>query len=240
MICVYCFSGSGRSRAAAEYFAEEMNVGVSDIGKLTQGQKVCETAVVVFPVYCQNIPDPIRRFLKELRAKYVVLVATYGRISYGNVLWEAKKLVCGEVIAGAYVPMGHSMLREEREPETAPFSVILDRIRSPRAAVIPRGRKNIFADFFPALRSRLGVKMTRSSRCSECGICERECPMGAMKISVRKTGRNKSARIKTGGNCIRCLRCAYNCPMSVIDFKLSPVLAGYLSGAREDRLKIYL
>ncbi len=240
MTCVYCFSGSGRSRAVAEYFAAEFNSGVSDIGKLTPEQTACETAVVVFPVYCQNIPHPVRRFLKELMAKYVVLVATYGRISHGNVLWEAKKLISGEVIAGAYVPLGHSMLREEQQLETAPLSVILDRISSPRAVVIPREGKNIFADLFPALRSRLGVKMTRNFKCSECGICQRECPMGAMKMPVRNIRHDRSVRVKTGRKCIRCLHCVYKCPMSAIDFRLNPALAAYLSGKRQDMLKIFL
>ena len=90
MITVYCFSGSGHSLAVSKELSKLLDCEISPIDNKTT---TADTAIVVFPVYCQNIPKPVKRFLKGLEAKYVALIATYGKISYGNVLYEAQKLL---------------------------------------------------------------------------------------------------------------------------------------------------
>ena len=49
-------------------------------------------------------------------------------------------------------------------------------------------------------------------RCTSCGLCERQCPVGA--ISKKKNGRYKIASSK----CAICMRCAMNCPQNAIVF----------------------
>ena len=107
MIRIYCFSGSGHSLAVAKELSQMLDCEIRPNDNKTATE---DTAAVVFPVYCQNIPKPVKRFLKGLEAKYVALIATYGKISYGNVLYEAQKLLHRLVIAGAYIPMGHTYL----------------------------------------------------------------------------------------------------------------------------------
>ena len=92
MVTIFYFSGSGHSLAVAQAMAEFLGCGLKPIGGETEAI-AADTAVVAFPVYCQNIPQPVVDFLKLLNAKYVALLATYGRISYGRVLYEAQKLV---------------------------------------------------------------------------------------------------------------------------------------------------
>ena len=107
MTSVYCFSGSGHSYAIAEYFARELQVPVVNIDRrLAESHCQADLAVVIFPVYCQNIPAVVRDFFSKQDSKHVVLIATYGKISHGNVLWEAFKIIRGRVIAAAYVPWG--------------------------------------------------------------------------------------------------------------------------------------
>ena len=229
MTAVYCFSGSGHSRAVAEYFAKRLNVDILNIGEKPVAQKmICRTAIVVFPVYCQNIPEPVKSFLPCLKAEYIVFIATYGKMWHGNVLWEAAKAACGKVIADAYIPIGHTYLRGNAEFPKEGLSAIIERIEAPRLAVIPKSSKNIFADFFPAWRSRLSVKITRNKDCNECGLCAERCPMQAIH----------SGKIKC--NCIRCLRCVNLCPRAALEFKLRPILKKYLSKNREESLKVYL
>lgn len=38
------------------------------------------TAVAVFPVYCEMLPEPVKFFFAKLEAKYVALIAIYGKI----------------------------------------------------------------------------------------------------------------------------------------------------------------
>ncbi len=228
MTAVYYFSGSGHSLAVARFFAETLHCSIEDISSRQVSSSVANIAVVVFPVYCQNIPSPVKNFLRRLKAPFAVLIATYGRISYGNVLCEAASLLSSEVIAGAYVPMGHTFLNEDTFFDSNALAPILDRIHSPRKASIPKEHKNVFADLFPALRSRIGVRIKKSGACTDCGICTKICPMGAMQGN----------RIER--QCIRCLKCVSSCPQKALSFENIRALESYLTRPGKNETKIYL
>lgn len=146
---VFYFSGSGNSRAVAVSVAEKLGAVPFDITEgLYSDSAAAETAAVVFPVYCQNVPPPVKVFLPTLRAERVALIATYGGISHGNVLNEAQKLISGTVVCGAYVPMEHSLLCDQIKFDISEISSLLKQINSLEPAVFPHVRKNVFADFF--------------------------------------------------------------------------------------------
>ena len=211
---VYYFSGSGHSAAVAAALAKQLRCETRDI--LLESYRSEEVAAVVFPVYCQNIPGPVKTFLKALTTRYVVLIATYGKISFGNVLHEAQKLVCSTVIAGAYIPIGHTFLRGDCSFREDFLHAIVRRIHNPKAVKIPRTAKNPFADLFPGWRSRMGVKIVKTDRCRGCGACQQICHTGAMQEGVPNR------------RCIRCLRCVTNCPHHALEFKNRWVLKQYL------------
>ena len=229
MINIYYFSGSGHSLKLAEYLGGMLNRPVFDISRIENECDGSDTAVVVFPVYCQNIPEAVKCFLRKLSAKYVVLIATYGRFSYGNVLWEAARLVKGTVIAGAFIPVGHSYLNEADVPfEENDYLPILERIKAPRKAIISKSFKNPLADVFPELRSRIGVRIQRTDKCRQCGQCNNICPVQTMNKGVM------------GRQCIRCLKCVSNCPENALHVTYNPFLKLYLKGKRKNEFVIYL
>lgn len=230
MTAIFCFSGSGHSRVVAEFVAKKLNCCIHFIHpNMPTSTASIETAIIVFPVYCQNIPNPVKSFLKSIRAKSIVLIATYGKISCGNVLLEAKKLVSGTVIAGACVPIGHTFLNGTFEFDKGALSPIFERIQHPCAAKIPQRKKNLFADFFPAWRSRAAVKIVRANHCNHCNLCGQNCPMKAIKNGM------------TNKKCIRCLKCVTNCPHKALSFKNSFVLEKYLALKRTEKsIEIYL
>ena len=225
MIRIYCFSGSGHSLAVAKELSQMLDCEIRPIDNKTATE---DTAAVVFPVYCQNIPKPVKRFLKGLEAKHVALIATYGKISYGTVLYEAQKLLQGQVIAGAYIPIGHTFLDGNCEFDAAQLLPIAERIKAPRQAVIPKTAKNPLANIFPGLRSRIGVKIQKRDNCFNCGLCERSCPVGAIR----------DGRIHS--QCIRCLRCVTNCPQKALQYKNSRILDAYLNSYRKEEYVLYL
>ena len=217
MICIYCFSGTGHSRAVAKFFAEALKTEITEI---TQEMKISciesEISIVVFPIYNGNIPKPVKLNLPKINSKYFVLIATYGRMSTGNVLWESSRLVNGKVIAAAYVPTGHTYLNESAEFDAEILQTILMRIEHPKEIIIKKERKGILPRFFPNLRSRLGVKIRRTDDCNKCNLCVKNCPVKAI------TEKDISKK------CIRCLRCVKNCPKNALKVTYNPLLKKYL------------
>lgn len=215
MNAVYYFSGSGNSRRVAEALAQALGVAAQDItlGGVSGEEQV---AAVVFPVYCQNIPKNVVRFLKTLRAPYAVLIATFGRISFGNVICEAEALTDATVIAAACVPMGHSFLQEEYGFDVSLLAPLLARIQAPQPATLSASEKDAFADIFPALRSRIGMRISKAADCNRCGLCDTQCPTGAMQSG------------KIGASCIRCMRCVSLCPKKALRPKPRRILKRYL------------
>lgn len=228
MTVVYCFSGSGHSLAVANFIAKQLCCDVNEISTETETLSSKETAIVVFPVYCQNIPEPVKLFLQKLTSEYVVLIATYGKISYGNVLYEAEKMVRSQVIAGAYVPTGHTFLNGSPDFDANALMPIIQRIKAPQKAYIPKTKKNLLADISPAWRSRIGVKLIRTNACRLCNVCKMNCPMNAIENG------------KTNSKCIRCLRCVANCPHKALQFKNRWILQKYLKCQNKDEFKLYL
>lgn len=226
MIDVYCFSGAGHSAEVAAYCAERLGGRVISIGADT----VCrgERVLIVFPVYCENLPPPVAGFLRRAEAGYAALIATYGGMSYGRALYDAQQLFPGSVIAGAYVPTEHSLARDGWRFDGAPLAPLLARISEGGAEImLPKTPKHFFSDFAPAWRSRIGAKLVRDGNCTGCNACGAACPMGAMQQG------------RANRDCIRCLRCVLTCPQGALSVRLSPVLKHYLRRRRCNDTIVY-
>ena len=86
----------------------------------------------------------------------------------------------------------------------------------------------ILANIFPGLRSRFSMKIKKGDSCCNCGLCERTCPVGAIR----------NGRIHS--QCIRCLHCVTNCPQKALQYKNSRVLDAYLRSYCKDEYVLYL
>ena len=226
MTKIYCFSATGRTLEIAREFERRLGCGIEMISRDTEACP-CELSIVIFPTYCQNLPDPVRNFLPKMRSKRAVLIATYGKMAHGRVLLDAKELINSKVIAAAYIPIGHSYLGEPTGLDPDIIEPIFEKIDSETEASIPPHRKNPLADIAPAARSRTGVKLKRSDACTSCGVCTAACPMGAIENGLADR------------RCIRCLRCVSICPEGALSFSLNAFMKLYLSKSRKNELKIY-
>ncbi len=228
MIGVYRFSGTGHAAAVADFLGEQLGVPVTDISELPVGQMVTvPTAVVVFPVYCQNIPQPVAAFLQRMQTDWLVPVAVYGGFGSGHVLHDAAHLSKCRVSAAAIVPAGHTLLHEEVSFDRAALLPLVEKIRCPHPIALPRERKNPMADVFPAWRSRIGVRMHRGNVCHYCGRCEAVCPCGAIH-----TGHINS-------RCMRCMKCVAVCPAHALQFRCGRLVSLYLKLPRKTAVKVY-
>ena len=225
MTDVRFFTGSGHSEAIARACAGAMGEAA-----LPMGEPLRENAVLllVFPVYCERVPPPVAAYLKACGAERAAFVAAYGGMSYGCALYDAKALFRGTVVAAAVVPTEHAYTKDGYPFDEMALAPLVEKVRSGERApaVIPKGKRHLLSA--PGQRSRLGVKLVRSSRCSGCGVCERACPMHAMRAG------------KPDGRCIRCLRCVRVCPEGALSFRLSPFLKAYLRRRRTNETRLFL
>lgn len=223
---VIYYSATNQSKCIAEYFAEKTAFGLFDIFALTEYE--FETAILVFPVHCQSVPEPVKNLLKRLRVKALAVIATYGRMCPGNVLYEIQRRYNHNVIAAAYVPTKHSYLSESGFSDFEKLNVILNKVNNPAPVKVDKLYRNPLSGICKGLRSRIGVKIYKDKRCDGCGTCNSACNYNALNFG------------KTNRKCIRCLKCFENCPKNALHFSLRLPMRVYLRKKKYDELIIYV
>ncbi|MCH5154254.1 MAG: hypothetical protein J1F71_03485 [Clostridiales bacterium] len=225
MNAVVFYSATDECKRIAAYFAERLSYEIVDI--VGAGCKY-ERAALVFPVHCQNIPQAVIHFLKRLTVDYLTVIAVYGKMCHGNVLYEIQRKFRHNIIAAAYVPAKHTYIDEPRFSDFDRLDPVIDKATKQGTVIIPKSYKNPFANVFKGLRSRMGVKIIKNNGCDNCGMCQYNCP------------RNAIVNGKTNRNCIRCLRCVASCPKKALSFKTTPAMSAYLKKKKQDELIIYI
>ncbi|MGN0807332.1 MAG: 4Fe-4S binding protein [Candidatus Coproplasma sp.] len=225
MNAVAFYSNTGESKAIAKFFAERLNYPLIDVEKTPEGSY--ENLVLVFPVYSQNLPVVVERFLSRVKTANLTAIATYGKMSCGNVLYEIQKRYGFNIVAGAYIPTKHSYLDGESFSERDSLTPIIDKVNHPSPVVLPKLHKNAFASLLPNLRSRLCVKIYKTADCNACGVCAENCTFGAITNGV------------TNNRCIRCLKCVSSCPNHALKFKLRLPAKLYLKREKMNELILY-
>ena len=226
MNCVIYYSNTGQSKRIAEYLAEKTTFPLFDMFHLTEYD--FDTVVLVFPVHCQNIPDHVKNLLKQLHAKHLAVIVTYGKMCYGNVLHEIQKHYEHNIIAAAYVPTKHSYLTETDFTDFEALIPIVTKIHDPTPITIPKSYKNPFADICIGLRSRIGVKIIKDEHCDNCGTCNTVCDNSAIVNG------------KTNRKCIRCLKCVTQCPKNALHTINRLPMRMYLRKKKTDKTVIYI
>lgn len=226
MNVIIYYSNTEQSKRVAEYFADKTAYPLYDIFALPAYD--FDTAILVFPVHCQNIPKPVADFLKRLNAKALIPIATYGKMCYGNVLYEIQKRYKHNITAAAYVPAKHSYKQDTESFDCESLAPILSKINDPTPVTIVKSYKNPFANIFKGLWSRLGVKIYKDNNCNGCGACTAICNNNAINNGV------------TTRKCIRCLKCVAQCPNNALHFKNRLTMRLYLRKNKINKTVLYI
>ena len=227
MNAVVFYSNTGQSKGVAEYFANQLGYPLAALE--TECTDHYQNLVLVFPVHCQNIPHIVKLFLKKITAENLTVIATYGKICCGNVLYEIQKKYQKNIVAGAYIPTKHSyIVNDDVFYDFNRLDVIVEKIKAPSYIQLPGVYKNPLADIFPKLRSRSVLKIRKNDTCNNCNICAERCSLGAIKSGT------------TNRKCIRCLRCVEACPHQALKVKLGLPLKLYLRKKKQNQIIIYV
>lgn len=234
MKLILYFSPSNSTRYIAEHIGKKLNLQIFDITSYNNSHrfdysKTYEYLILCFPVYSQNIPTPVKGIIKKLQATNFVLIATYGRMGMGNVLNEAADIIKGKIVGGAYIPTKHTYNDGNYFSDFNQIDVLLEKIKNEddTEVIFPKLKKNIFSNFFPNVRSRIGVKIRRTNDCINCSICNEVCPTNSINNGIIK---NK---------CIRCLSCYTNCPYNGLVVGYRAVLKSYIKHDKVNRIIVY-
>ena len=227
MNAVVFYSNTGQSKAIAAYFANQLGYPLADME--TKCAEYYQNLVLVFPVHCQNIPDIVKSFLKNISVENLTVVATYGKMCCGNVLYEIQKKYQKNIVAGAYIPTKHSYIdNDDAFCDLDELKPIVEKVKEPSYIQLPRLYKNPLADIFPKLRSRIGLVIQKSENCNGCNLCAERCSFGAIKSGT------------TNRKCIRCLKCVESCPRQALKIKLGMPLKLYLRKKKSNKIIIYV
>lgn len=225
MNAVIYYSNTGECKRIAEYFAKQLGFPLVD---MANAEHQYENAVLVFPVHCQNLPQAVTQFLRNLTVSNLTVIAAYGKMCHGNVLDEIQQKRRLNIVAAAYVPTKHTYLDEPRFDDFDKLRQVVDKTLNPSAIKIHRSYKNPLASAFKGLRSRIGVKIVKNSNCDNCGLCETNCQQHAITHG------------KTNCKCIRCLKCVAHCPKQALTFKTTAAMTAYLKKKKQDDLVIFV
>ena len=227
MNAVVYYSNTGQSQSIAEFLANQLGFPNMDIEAVASEK--FDNLVLVFPVHCQNLPDLIKAFIQGISVNNLTIVATYGKMCPGNVLYEIQKKFQKNIVAAAYVPTKHSYIEgDDAFNDFDKLQSLVAKIQNPSYIQLPKRYKNPLANVFPKLRSRLGLKIYKSDECNSCNLCGKSCYIGAIEKGT------------TNAKCIRCLKCVDKCPRKALAIRKGFWLNLYLRKNYMNELIIYV
>lgn len=225
MNAVIYYSNTLESYKIANYISQKTNYPLIDFHKLNHYS--FDNIFIVFPVHYQNIPQSIKPIFKRIHASKAVIIATYGKMSFGNVLSETQKLLNTMIVGGGYIPTKHPYVEDDKSfDDYKVIDQLIDKINSPNETIFPKEHKSVFANFFPLTRHRIGVRIKVNNKCTKCGVCNTYCQFIDNGVINNK-------------KCIRCLKCVNNCPQHALEYKLSSTLRHYLRKPRCSDIKLF-
>lgn len=233
---IYYFSGTGNSYKLARDLALELSG--TQLIPLARGQgyqldaSYSDVVGIVFPVYAWGPPAAVMRFLEKVRidpSTYVFAVCTSGGSPGGTLDIVQKELRKRGVTlsSGFSVTMPsnyilwHGAQPEDRQKQifaaaSNRLSEIVSVVSEKRVAPVEKGSP--LSRLFLNCAYRLSVghfagadkKFTVDGNCNGCGICEKVCPVGNVKLTDGKP--------VWSHNCEACLACLQWCPEQAIQY----------------------
>jgi ferredoxin len=195
------------------------------------------------PVYAQHPVPPVLQFLESLPEangeRAAVPFVTWGAVSSGVALPEMADtlLTKGYSLAGAAKvvaehssmwrsenPLGEGRPGEEDLTEVRRLAdSVLQKLDSGQWQPIPRRQLDYQPEWLKERAATMNVERLKEfhpgytldeSRCTQCGICEQECPAGAIRLDPYPI-RDES--------CFLCNNCARFCPEEAMHIDTAPI-----------------
>ena len=198
-----------------------------------------EALLVGFPVYAGRVPETFVERLHGLQADGTpaVIVAVYGNRAYDDALLEMKTLLEARgfrtAAAAAFVARHNIVPRiAAHRPDAEDLAAarrfareLFDKMENapspaPDSPGLPVKGNTPFRPYH-----RMTVHPAAGRACTSCGLCARECPVGAIPA--------QDPRQTDAQRCITCMRCVHVCPSHA---RKLPLLARLLTRKKLSKL----
>lgn len=223
---VFYFTGTGNSL----YIAKQIEASPMSIPQKMRKEKLefsAESIGLVAPVYGHELPGMVKDFLKKavFHTDYFYLILTYGNRHGGAA--ELAREYCREcgitpdyinvlIMVDNWLP-GFDMEEQKRLDKGVEenLAAILKDLRARKRAVSPvteadRAAHQEFLSRMSRMPADAWQHLLRvTDRCIGCGICEKVCPSGSIRLT-------KGKAVHIPGRCQTCLACVHACPRKAI------------------------
>ncbi len=207
-----------------------------------------ECMVIAFPVYSWAPPKIVKQFIRRIprgrnRGSTAAVLAVDGGGGYQAAAQARRMLVlrgCRVFLSAraGYTDNWRQMMNPPDEGKTAALNAEGDRKVGAFAHALLEGEPSHYRVsrlntawswsiglLFAAVGRRvLAAFFTADQSCTSCGLCERTCPVQAIRMvpagsadSAIAAGRITSSRPEWRGNCESCNRCINICPVQAIN-----------------------
>lgn len=243
-ILIYYFSGTGNTKKiAGEYTAalreNDCDVTVREVTRreqvVTDDTAEFDRIGIGYPIHAFNAPEIIVELCKSFPKREktqpkqpVFIFKTSGepvRMSDASSLKTVKLLEKrGYEITNEYqYVMPYNLIFRHTDEQAYKMWETAKRLVKVDVAEILRGEVNVRYTHRPALGGAcaallrieyggariIGRGFKTNKNCIDCGLCVKTCPAGNITV-------NKKGKIKFGGHCMICMRCAFKCPKDAI------------------------
>lgn len=212
------FSPTGSTMAAAEQIISAFDCDKKTIDlckEISEEINIDSDSIAVFSVPCYGgrVPETASDRLKKIKGENIpaIICVTFGNRAYEDALTELSDIVQSrgfKVIAGCAIVTEHNIMHifGQGRPDDCDKKEIRE-FAGQACSKFEAGDNA--KPFLPGNRpykerhSGHAPILTDEALCTGCGICEVECPVGAI---------GKNGRITSQETCIGCMRCIKICP----------------------------
>ena len=241
---IFYFSSTGNSKYAAEKIAEMNGDRLVSIGRAMKSNELHykigehEDIGFVTPVYYWGIPDIVYEFLNHVRLdghgtdRYIYHVVTFGSVTGGAnaMLMNALRKNFGLMLSATfairmvdnYTPL-YDCSNQKKNTEVLAAAEPAIREAAEKIKAREPGEHNYdrgaWALLWPAAQllyehERRTRKFSVTDECISCGLCERQCPLNAIRMENGKP-------VWVKDKCTLCLGCLHRCPKAAIHYGTS-------------------
>lgn len=229
---IFYFTGTGNSLYVAKYISKNIEdsevIAIPKFLNKEQFETDSERIGIVFPLYYGGLPEIVIEFLQKIKIRrdaYIFAIATKA-MSKGHAMNQIDELLLKRetslnsgfylTMPGNYIKMYNMKSKGTAESiikkANSKMDSILEQIKKRENTKIDESAlkcitKKLYSNFIEKVHTE-DAKFYVTNDCSECGLCEKICPVNNITMKDGKPVWNH--------NCQDCMACIQLCPNKAV------------------------